>query len=178
MANTSICMKSILAILGAAAMGLIPVTVADAANPEPVTVDMEFQDPITITENNPLQFGLLDVNMADTERVRVRPNGTTQDNDNNIIGGTQAAADVTVGAQASQTINIVVENKVGGTGYDLVRFRCRYNGATSDAIATPDIPKPRSRARPCSSAVTYEATVRPWRVWITAPSTSPLSISE
>ena len=132
MANTSICMKSILAILGAAAMGLIPVTVADAANPEPVTADMVFQDPITITEINPIQFGLLDVNMALDERVRVRPNGTTQDIDNNILGGTQAPADVTVGAQASQTINIIVENKVAGNYYDLIRFRCRYNGATSD----------------------------------------------
>ena len=132
MATGRICREKILAILGAVLMGLMPAIIADAANPEPVTVDMVFQTPITITENNPLQFGLLDVNMADTERVRVRPNGTTQDNDNNILGGIQAPAEVTVGAQASQTINIVVENKVGGNGYDIIRFRCRYNGATSD----------------------------------------------
>ena len=113
-------------------MGLMPASIADAANPEPVTVDMQFQDPITITENNPIQFGLLDLNMAIDERVRVRPNGSTQDNDNNILGGTQAPADVTVGAQASQSITISVVNVVDGNYYDLIRFRCRYNGATSD----------------------------------------------
>ena len=113
-------------------MGLLHAVVADAANPEPVTVSMTFQEPVTITENNPIQFGLLDVNLADTERVRVRPNGSTQDNNNRILGGTQAPADVTVGAQASNSITIVVENEVDGNGYDLVRFRCRYNGATSD----------------------------------------------
>jgi hypothetical protein len=46
----------------------MPVTVADAANPESVTVDMSFLDPITITENNPLQFGLLDVNLGLNQR--------------------------------------------------------------------------------------------------------------
>ena len=114
-------------------MGLMPATIADAANPEPVTVDMTFMDPITITENNPLQFGLLDVNMANLEVVRVRPNGNVVDNDNNILGGIQAPAEVTVGAQASQSITISVENVVDGNYYDLIRFRCRYNGATSDA---------------------------------------------
>ncbi len=133
MAKTSICMKSIQAILGAAAMGLSPVTVTDAANPEPVTVDMTFMDPITITEINPLQFGLLDVNMLNNERVRVRPNGSVQDNDNNILGGTQAAAILTITAEAGSTINIDAGNAGTATGYVLRRFRCRYNGATSDS---------------------------------------------
>ena len=110
MANTSICMKSIEAILGAAVMGLMPATIADAANPEAVTVDMTFMDPITITENNPLEFGLLDVNIANLEVVRVRPSGSVVDNDNNILGGTQAAANLTVTAQVGSTINIDAGN--------------------------------------------------------------------
>lgn len=122
----------VVVIFGSSLMGLLPAIVADAANPEPVTVGMTFQDPVTITENNPMQFGLLDVNMANLDRVRVRPNGTTRDDANRILGGTQAPADLTVGAQPSQTIMIVVENEVDGNGYDLVRFRCRYNGAASD----------------------------------------------
>jgi hypothetical protein len=51
----------LLAILGSTLLGLIPAIVADAANPESVTVDMTFVAAITITENSPLQFGLLDV---------------------------------------------------------------------------------------------------------------------
>ena len=133
MANTSICMKSIEAILGAAVMGLMPATIADAANPEAVTVDMTFMDPITITENNPLEFGLLDVNIANLEVVRVRPSGNVVDNDNNILGGTQAAANLTVTAQVGSTINIDAGNAGTATGYVLRRFRCRYNGATSDS---------------------------------------------
>ena len=133
MAKTSTCMKSILAILGAAVMGLMPATIVDAANPEPVTVDMTFMDPITITEINKLEFGLLDVNMANLERVRVRPNGNVVDFDNNILGGTQAAADLTITAQAGSTINIDAGNAGSATGYTLRRFRCRYNGATSDS---------------------------------------------
>ena len=124
--------KNKLAFVSAALTSLMPAIVTDAANPEPVTVDMEFQDPITITENDPIKFGLLDVNMGNNERVRVRPNGSVVDNDNNILGGTQAPGDVTVGAQAGHTIFIDVSNVVDGNGYDLVRFRCRYNGATVD----------------------------------------------
>ena len=70
----------VVTICGSSLMGLVPVTVADAANPESVTVDMTFLDAITITENNPLQFGLLDVNMANNQVVRVRPNGNVVDN--------------------------------------------------------------------------------------------------
>ena len=133
MAKTSIFMKNILAILGAAVIGLMPAIIADAANPESVTVDMTFMDPITVTENESLRFGILDVNMANLERVRVRPNGNVVDNDNNILGGTQAPADLTITAQVGSTINIDAGNAGAATGYTLRRFRCRYNGATSDS---------------------------------------------
>ena len=123
---------SVVVICGSSLMGLVPVTVADAANPEPVTVDMTFMDPITITENNPLQFGLLDVNLANLEFVRVRPNGNVRDDNSRVLGGTQAAANLTVTAQVGATITIDAGNASTATGYVLRRFRCRYNGATSD----------------------------------------------
>ena len=132
MAGTGLSMKVFLGILGSAMFGLMPGVVADAANPEPVTVDMTFMDPITITENNPLQFGLLDVNMADLEVVRVRPGRSVVDNGNNILGGTQAEANLTVTAQVGATITIDAGNAATATGYVLRRFRCRYNGATAD----------------------------------------------
>ncbi len=123
----------VVAICGSSLMGLVPVTVADAANPESVTVDMTFMDPITVTEIESLRFGILDSNMANLEVVRVRPNGNVVDNDNNILGGTQAPADLTSTAQVGSTISIDAGNAGTATGYTLRRFRCRYNGATSDS---------------------------------------------
>jgi hypothetical protein len=123
-----------LAILaGSALFGLIPGTVADAANPESVTVDMTFLDPITITENNPLQFGLLDVAMANNQRVTVAPDSSVTDAQNNVLGGTQAAADLTVGATASHSITILVDNISTATGYSLDSWMCNYNAAGSDS---------------------------------------------
>jgi len=132
-ARTSICKKGLLAILGSALFSLMPAIVADAAIPEPVTVDMTFLDPLTITENNPLQFGLLDVNMGNNQRVTVAPDGTVSDTQNNVFGGTQAAADLTVTATASQSITILVDNVSTATGYVLQTWKCNYDAAGSDS---------------------------------------------
>jgi hypothetical protein len=129
-ARNGIYIKGFLVILGTASIGMLPAPIAGAANPEPVTVDMNFIDPITITENNPLRFGLLDVNMANGNRVRIGPDGTVVDNQNRILGGTQAPADLTVTATASQSITILVDNVTTATGYSLARFRCIYNNGT------------------------------------------------
>ena len=133
MARTGIYRKGLLAILGFALTGLLPAPLADAANPESVTVDMTFLDPVTITENNPLQFGLLDVNMANNQKVTVAPDGTKIDTQNNILGGTQAAADLTVTATASKSITILVDNVSTATGYVLEAWMCNYNTAGSDS---------------------------------------------
>ncbi len=133
MSRTSICVKGLLAILGSALLGLMPTTVADAANPESVTVDMTFLDPVTITENDPLQFGILDVNMGNNNRVTVAPDDFVTDTQNNILGGTQAAADVTVTATASQSITILVDNVGTATGYALGTWMCNYDAAGSDS---------------------------------------------
>jgi hypothetical protein len=126
-------MRIFLSIPGAILMGLIPVPVADAANPESVTVDMNFLDPITITENNPLQFGLLDVAMANNQTVTVAPDDSVTDTQNNVLGGTQAAADLTVTATVSQSITILVDNVSTATGYVLQNWTCNYDAAGSDS---------------------------------------------
>lgn len=131
MAKNSTCMKNILAVMGASLMGLMPAMIVDAANPEPVTLDMDFVDPITITENSPLRFGLLDVNLGNNQRVRIDPDGTVTDNNNMILGGTQAPADLTVTASAGMAITILVDNVSTATGYSLDRFRCIYNSGTN-----------------------------------------------
>ncbi len=127
----NIWMKSLLIVFGSSLSGLMPVTVADAANPEPVTVDMTFLDPVTITENESLRFGLLDVNMANLETVVIAPNDFLTDAGGNVLGGTQAAADLTVTATASQSITILVDNVGTATGYALGTWMCKY-GAGSD----------------------------------------------
>ena len=133
MARTGIYRKGLLAILGFALTGLLPAPLADAANPESVTVDMTFLAPITITENNPLQFGLLDVNMGNNRKVTIAPDGTVTDTNGNVLGGTQAAADLTVTATASESITILVDNVSSATGYSLETWMCNYDAAGSDS---------------------------------------------
>lgn len=121
-------------IAGLSAAALLLVTTSGfAANPEPVTAEVEFVDPITVTEVNALQFGMLDKNLADLETVVIAPDGTVTDAGGNVQGGTQAAADLTVTSTASQSISILVDNIVNGTGYALSSFMCTYNGGTSTA---------------------------------------------
>ena len=127
----NIWVRGLLVVFGLALIGLIPAIVADAANPESVTVDMAFLDPVTITENESLRFGLLDVNMANLETVVIAPNDSLTDAGGNVLGGMQAAADLTVTATASQSITILVDNVSTATGYALATWMCKY-GTGSD----------------------------------------------
>jgi hypothetical protein len=129
----NIWVTSLLVVFGSALIGLIPAIVANATNPESVTVDMTFLDPVTITENNPLQFGLLDVNMGNNQKVIIAPDGSWTDSQNNVFGGTQAAANLTVTATASQSITILVDNVGTATGYVLETWICHYDTAGPDS---------------------------------------------
>ncbi len=117
-------MKGLLAILGPALIGLMLVTGADANNPEPVTVGMDFVDPVTITEIGSLRYGVLD-QVLNTETIIIAPDSTVSGTGTGLIlGGTQAAANLTVTATASQTLSILVDAIVPGTGYTLGTFMC------------------------------------------------------
>ncbi len=127
MARTSTCMKGLLAILGSALIGLMLVTGADAANPEPVTVGMDFVAVITITENGSLRFGLLD-QALNTETIIIAPNdAVTGTGTAFVLGGTQAAGDLTITATSGVTINIDVDVVSVGTGYTLGTWMCEYD---------------------------------------------------
>ncbi len=89
--KTDIWMKSFPVILGSTLVGLILATGAGAANPEPVAVGVEFVDPVTISENNALQFGLLDQNLAVAEDVVIAPDSSVTDAASRVLGGTHAA---------------------------------------------------------------------------------------
>jgi hypothetical protein len=125
-------MKGLLAILGPALIGVMLVTGADANNPEPVTVGMDFVDPITITEVSALRYGVLD-EALNLETIIIATNdGVSGTGTALILGGTQAAADLTIAATASQTLSILVDNPLPGAGYTLTLFRCKY-AAEADA---------------------------------------------
>ncbi len=131
MARTSTRMKGLLAIPGSALIGLVLPTGAQEVT-EPVTVDMNFVDPITITEVSALRYGVLD-EALNLETIIIATNdAVTGTGTGLILGGTQAAADLTVAATASQTLSILVDNPLPGAGYTLTLFRCKY-AAEADA---------------------------------------------
>ena len=105
--------------------------------------EVEFVDLITVTEVNPLQFGLLDQALASPETVIISPDAppTVTDGAGRVLGGTQAAADLTITATLGQTLSIQVSNIVNGTGYALGSFMCSYNDGTNTACqAAPHTP--------------------------------------
>lgn len=121
--------RGVAAVLGT---GLMLANAVCAAQ-ESVVAEVTFVDPIQITEDNALQYGLLDVGLADTETVVIAPDGSVTDAGGNVLGGTQAAAQLTVDATAGAGITILVDNISGNTGYDLTTFMCNYAGGTDTA---------------------------------------------
>ena len=141
--KTSNCTKGFAAIAGSAVIGLIFVTITHAAIPEPVDAEVEFADLITVTEVTPLRYGVLDEALANAETVIISPDApaTVTDAGGNVLGGTQAAADLTVTATASNTLSIQVGNITNNTGYTLGSFTCSYNdGANTACQAAPYTP--------------------------------------
>ena len=129
--NASNWMKRLAAIVGSALMLASGVGAAQ----EPVVVEVEFVDPITVTEQNPLQYGLLDQNLASGETVTISPaDPTTVSGDTGrVLGGTQAAADLDITATAGHPITILVDNITSNTGYTLATFMCNYASGTDTA---------------------------------------------
>ena len=128
--NTNIWGKRFLTILGSALIGLIFATGANALNPEPATVSVEFVAAITISKTNDLRFGLLDDAMADTELIIITPAGGITDAGNNIVGGTQGQATFATTAAPSKLIFILVDNvnTPALSGYALTAWQCDYDG--------------------------------------------------
>jgi len=127
-------MKRFAAIAGSALMGLMLATGASAANPEQVPVEVEWVAPVAITENNALQFGKLDVGTAASETVTINTDDTyAESSANTVVGGTQAAADLTITVPASTAITMLVDNIGVGTYYTVGTFLCSYEGGADTA---------------------------------------------
>ena len=133
MLKTKFLLMSFAAIVGSALIGLMLSNSSNAANPEPVTVQVAFVAPITITETNQLEFGSLDVAMLATETVTIDPDNTVTDGFGNVIGGTQASAKADATATTGRNINILVDTVVAGTYYTLATWMCDYNGGVDAA---------------------------------------------
>ena len=125
--------KSIFNIRNAAIAASVLLASNTFAATENVNAEVQFVSPVSITENNPLQFGLLDAGLANLETVVIATDDSVTDSASNVLGGTQAAADLTVSATAGQSINISISSIVNGTGYALGSFTCDYNGNGSGA---------------------------------------------
>jgi len=136
--NTNNWMKRFAVIAGSALMGLMLATGIYAANPEQVTAEVEWIAPVAIAENNALQFGMLDVGTAASETVTINTDDTySESTANTVVGGTQAAADLTITVPASTPISILVDNIGVGTYYTLGTFLCNYEGAGDVACDAP-----------------------------------------
>lgn len=125
-----------LAFRSASALAAFPLLFsasAFSATPEPVVVSVTFVDAITITEVNPLDFGLLDATMANAETVVIDTADVVTDANTNVVGGTQEAAEVTITATAGVAVTVLVNNVSNGTYYTLGTFVCTYNGGAESA---------------------------------------------
>jgi hypothetical protein len=138
--NTNILMKRFAAILGSALIGTMLATASYAAT-EPVVAQVTFADPIAITQNNALQYGVID-HVLNAEVITIAPDSSLSgDGVPLILGGTQAAANLTIDAEALQVLSIQVGTIIDGTGYALSAFTCKYNGGSDTACqAAPHIP--------------------------------------
>lgn len=127
----SMWLKRFAAIAGSAVTGLLLATGANAANPESVVAQVTFADPITITEVNSLQYGILDQNLNTETIIIGTDDSVTGTGTAFVIGPAPKAANLTVAGTASQPITIAVGTIVSGTGYSLGTFICKY-GTGSD----------------------------------------------
>ncbi len=125
-------MKRFAAILGSALTGLMLATAAHSAV-ENVVAQVKFANPVTITPVNALQFGIID-HVLNTETIIIgTDDGLSGTGAGLVLGGTQAAAELTIAAEASQVLTILIDTILPGVGYALSAFVCNYDTGTDTA---------------------------------------------
>ncbi len=134
--KTSNWMKNFAAVAGSALVGLIFATGANAANPEPVPVRVEWIAPAAIAENAVMNFGLLDVAAAGGVTVTINTDDSfSESTANTVVGGIQAAAQVTITVADTTPITILVDSIGAGAHYTLSAFMCSYQSAAAVACS-------------------------------------------
>ncbi len=117
--------KKVLAVAAIAGLSLAATTAYAATLG--VNANVTFVDTITITENNPLNFGLINTTMISGDTVAINTADAVSDSGGRLAGGTQQSADLTITTTVGQSTNILVNNVVSGTGYGLGTWRCKYD---------------------------------------------------
>ena len=117
--------KKVLAVAAIAGLSLAATT-AYAATLS-VNANVTFVDTITITQNNALNFGMINTTMIAGDTVAINTSDAVSDSGGRVAGGTQQAADLTVTATVGQSTNIMINNIVNGTGYGLATWKCKYD---------------------------------------------------
>jgi len=131
--NSRVLTAKILGRVLAGALFVLGAAQQASADVENVPAEVEFVVPVSIAVNNALQFGLLDAAFADGETIVIATNDGVTDAGSNVLGGAQAAADLTITASAGFAILILVDTIVNGTGYALDTFFCSYDNGTDTA---------------------------------------------
>lgn len=125
--------KTVLSILVCSILVAMVGRSVGAASPEPVVAHVTFVEPISVIEVSALQYGLLEQSFVSPDIVVIAPDSTVTDTASRVVGGTQAAANLTVATTPAQAITILVDTVIDGTGYALGTFICNYDGGT-DAV--------------------------------------------
>ncbi len=126
--------------MGSALMGLMLTTVASAAVPEPVVAQVTFADAVTISENFALRYGIIDQTL-NTEVITIAPDSSESGSGTGfLLGGTRGAASLTVTAEVSQVLTILIDAISNGTGYALTAFMCNYDGEVGDTACNSYTP--------------------------------------
>jgi hypothetical protein len=107
---------------------------------EPVDVKVEFVEPITLTETQNLDFGMLSTDMVATNTLTIATDDSLTDTNGLKLdpAATQKAADITMTATASQTVSISVAETGSATGYSLGSFKCKYAAGSETACGSSD----------------------------------------
>jgi hypothetical protein len=131
MLKSKFLLMSFAAVLGSALIGLMLSNSSNAANPEPVVVQVAFVAPISISATNPLEFGSIDVAMPAVAEIIIDPDGGITDIGGWIVGGTQAPAILSVNVTPNRPITILVTETSEGAGYSLQDWLCDYDGSVA-----------------------------------------------
>jgi hypothetical protein len=95
-------------------------------------VEVTFVDPFGISEASNLQIDALDPNP-----VNVDPDSDEGGTKTAFEGGAHVPASLTVTAAPRQSISILVDEIVPGSGYSLSDFRCKYDARSDTACDGP-----------------------------------------
>ena len=99
---------------------------------ETAVVEVTFVDPFGISEASNLQIGALDLNPANVD-----PDSDEGGTKTAFEGGPQVPASLIVTAAPRQSISILVDDVVPGSGYSLSDFRCKYDAGSDTACDGP-----------------------------------------